>query len=647
MKEEKFNPKQLRRSQTITPFGVGSIIDIENESLVAADIWFWKGNGEEIHEPRLEKMLGVKSFKMAVAAPERITEIKEDTLGVPFVRFPAWMFCPTCRLMSFHSFAVKPLLCSICPAKPRLTPMRFVMACPFGHLCDLPWDHWAHRNKKTGKCEKPKLRFITKSGGSGLDYVYVHCESCNASSNLAGITGTDSLKAMKIRCPGLHPWESWEDREKCDAVPQVLQRGATNLTFAVTASSLDIPPHSLYQPFGQITLQITNHPMFAAIRTNSEVGGSLIPRLTQIIADSLDIQVSKVESVIRQELHKSHESDVEISDQNPENKILSEEYAALLTHQEHYDRRDRFIRRDVDLKCYPSSESSEKYKGIVSSLKGYIGNLVQVVRLREVRVLRGFTRLGPLEISQDEEQGGRFSVYGAEEKICPSLVPADLGRLNKLDKWLPGVEVFGEGIFLVLNEKRLMNWESESAVQLRVKIIQDRRNQRASYLPESIPRLLLLHTLSHMLIRELSAECGYSAASIRERIYSGSTTEDVPMAGILLYTAAGDSEGTLGGLVRQGEPERFIPVLLRAIQAADWCSSDPLCRESSGQGLHALNLAACHACTLLPETSCSFSNRLLDRVLLTGSTDGSIQGYFTPILRDLRDCCGSWILREE
>jgi hypothetical protein len=107
------------------------------------------------------------------------------------------------------------------------------------------------------------------------------------------------------------------------------------------------------------------------------------------------------------------------------------------------------------------------------------------------------------------------------------------------------------------------------------------------------------------------------------------------MAGILIYTAAGDAEGTLGGLVREGEAARMLSTLIKALQGADWCSSDPLCRESRGQGFGALNLAACHACGLVPETSCTMSNRLLDRLLVVGDPSDAQLGFFSPLLQDM------------
>ncbi|MFD0740775.1 Zn-binding domain-containing protein [Phytohabitans flavus] len=143
---------------------------------------------------------------------------------------------------------------------------------------------------------------------------------------------------------------------------------------------------------------------------------------------------------------------------------------------------------------------------------------------------------------------------------------------------------------------------------------------------------MLLHTLAHLLIRRLAFSCGYSAASLRERVYSAVGPD--PEAGFLIYTAAGDAEGTLGGLVRQGEPPRLAQTLLSALEEASWCSADPVCRESRGQGLGSLNLAGCHGCCLVAETSCERSNVLLDRVLVVG--DDTTPGLFGDVVDALR-----------
>ena len=143
------------------------------------------------------------------------------------------------------------------------------------------------------------------------------------------------------------------------------------------------------------------------------------------------------------------------------------------------------------------------------------------------------------------------------------------------------------------------------------------------------PQYVLLHTLSHALIRQLAMECGYTTSSISERIYSTYRADDRKMSGILLYTSSSDSDGSLGGLVRRGRPENLKVTLDGALSSATWCSSDPLCIESREQGYKSLNYAACHACSLLPETSCEMRNCLLDRVSLMGMPDDTGLGYFS------------------
>ena len=144
------------------------------------------------------------------------------------------------------------------------------------------------------------------------------------------------------------------------------------------------------------------------------------------------------------------------------------------------------------------------------------------------------------------------------------------------------------------------------------------------------PRLVLLHTLGHLLINELVFACGYSSASLRERLYV-STTPGQEMAGLLIYTAAGDSEGTMGGLVRMARPDNLSAIFTSALTDARWCSSDPVCMDAGerGQGPDSCNLAACHACALLPETSCEEFNRFLDRGLVIGTFDDPGLGFFS------------------
>jgi hypothetical protein len=239
-------------------------------------------------------------------------------------------------------------------------------------------------------------------------------------------------------------------------------------------------------------------------------------------------------------------------------------------------------------------------------------------RIREVRALAGFSRYEP----------------DSHERLV---------SVNPVSKpqWLPAVESYGEGIFISFTEQDLQNWESNESIRLWTRKIEE--NMEASFQIdrlrdktgiELLPRFVMLHTLAHQFIRQLSYDSGYNAASLRERIYAKSYPKGSPnpsQAGIFVYTAAGDSEGTLGGLVRQGEPPNLLDTLVRLLESAQWCSQDPLCADSTGRSLANLNRAACHACTLLPETCCETGNVLLDRTLLIG--EGNVAGFFQPVIR--------------
>jgi hypothetical protein len=246
---------------------------------------------------------------------------------------------------------------------------------------------------------------------------------------------------------------------------------------------------------------------------------------------------------------------------------------------------------------------------------------VLVEKLREVKALIGFTRI---------ESPGEF----ADAREIPPEQVAPLSRRAPL--WVPATEVRGEGLFLEFNGDAVQTWGERSAVGLRqhqfLEAHRHWRKARGLTPDEHFPGIgyVLIHALSHALMRQLSIECGYTAASIRERIYwPGVDGITADMAGLLIYTAAPDSEGTLGGLVSLGEPKRLGAHLDQALDMMRLCASDPLCAEHlpvrDGITLHA---AACHACLFAPETSCERSNKYLDRALLVETAENADLAFF-------------------
>jgi hypothetical protein len=249
-----------------------------------------------------------------------------------------------------------------------------------------------------------------------------------------------------------------------------------------------------------------------------------------------------------------------------------------------------------------------------------ISQVVLAERLREVRALVGFTRI---ESPGDYTEIGDFP----QEQRVPLC--------RKDPKWVPTAEIRGEGVFVRFSESAIEKWVKKTRERDGEFFEGHRRWRRNRGLKpdDNFPtmRYVLLHSLAHALIRQFAVECGYATASIRERIYSRPPGGDgEPMAGILLYTAAPDSEGTLGGLVALGEPKTLGRHLDQALESMKLCASDPLCAEHhpSKDGL-TLHGAACHACLFLPETSCERGNKYLDRSVLVSTVDADNLAFFS------------------
>lgn len=583
--------RSIRRTQAVVPFGVGSIVEFEDEALMPAGIDMWPAQAEKIHDPRLAARLHVAHFK--VPPPKREAGVP-NTGEIPFVRFPQWHFCPRCRWLkkadlfederprcdnrerSPRTGSKEP--CGVRPEKkrPRMLPLRFVAVCPNGHIEDFPWKEWVHTEKgkelERGRgCDPPSLYFYPTQLG-GLSGLLVKCEKCNKTRSLMGVTSKNGLKGLT--CSGARPWLGKVGAEECASTdPMVaLQRGASNLYFPEVDSSILIPP------FSTKVHRVLNNPVVREILESSRHEGEIETSALQIIARREGVDAEQ----LRQALEE-RSAVFELADDISETEYRYAEYRAL-----HQERRER----DDSLICRPQSLSD-----YATMIREFFSHVSLVESLAETRVLTGFRRIDP-----------------APTTSGPGALA--LGRLD----WLPAFRVHGEGIFLAVNSEKVGAFCNGFADQRLADAL--RRAAERGFRLDLSYELVLLHTFAHLLIKRLSFEAGYGASSIRERLYSAPDGHPQRMAGVLLYTAAGDAEGTLGGLVGLGKPGRLERILAGALEDARWCASDPICVESSGQGPGSLNIAACHACALLPETSCELQNRLLDRRIVRGFFDG-------------------------
>lgn len=592
----------VRRAQAITTYGVGALIAVEQESFIVAGIdhadRYWpRDEAKVIHEPRLARVLGVDHFRLPPASGD------DSRDGVRVRRFPLWHHCPECHALDHvRKFNSPPGRNECSECSEPLVPSRFVVACEDGHLADFPYWKWLHRGRRgDGEVGFCGGRMSLNSSGrtSSLRSIVLSCSCGVPEVSMEGSFRRGALKDLNIRCEGKRPWLKDAPDLPCSQSPRTLQRGSSSVWQPVLRSALSIPPWSDTRVDA-----LDGH--WAALRSYSTAAeieiylrgvfkGSLAPLSTDRVVELL---------AAMEAADPTGEDDPDVDQERRYRALRDLEYERLSAgNPEGPDSHsEQFV-------CEPPVGDEKPLTGM-----GLVTPML-VKKLREVRALKAFTRVIDPETSSE----------GHEADL--SLTPTH---------WLPAMEVNGEGVFLRLDEDRVDAWAELPAVTARVERMQYRHQrvlaERASdptRVPPSpaSPRMVLLHVLAHVMINEWSLDSGYPSASLRERIYSGDE-----MAGVLIYTATSDSAGSLGGLVAQGEPDRLARAVRSAVRRAEWCSSDPLCLESEASGAGGTNLAACHACVMLPETSCEQNNGLLDRALLVGTPEDPSIGFFSHLL---------------
>jgi hypothetical protein len=564
---------QVRRSQLITTYGVGAIMAVEDESFMVAGIDQWDVPTPNMHEPRLEKELRVDGF---VLPPESGSGVK-----VPVVRFPLWYSCPGCDTLNEHRFFTGKWdnRCNACGQS--LIPSRFVTVCRRGHIDDFPYFHWVHHGHpkaEDGGAHRMSIRALGNT--ASLRDIVISCDCGVSERSMEGAFGKFALAQIR-KCQRRRPWLETADSVACDEVPRTLQRGASNVWFPILHSALSIPPWSegAFRSINRAwrTLQHVPNEALAATITGMK------------LAEGTPYTVEDLVRAVQQRKARDQ------GDDSGPDSIKSEEYDALCR-----GAADRGVK--ADFVCVPA-----KTLGPVTS--AWFSQVQVVSRLREVRAMSSFGRLLP---------------------PLPGDPPDYRAPLFEVDpRWLPGIEVSGEGVFMRLDQSYLEKWEVLPNVRNRVQRIHDNYAARLAgqgLKPSRVitPRLVLLHTLAHALINQFSLDSGYPAAALRERLYSSQE-----MCGLLIYTATSDSAGSFGGVAAQAESSRLDAALAEALERSSWCSGDPLCVEADAAGVDALNLAACHACVLLPEVSCEEMNVFLDRALLMGTPTNASIGYFS------------------
>ena len=598
----------IRLSHLLHDCSVGAVVRGPDSLVVVQDIRHWDRPGSDTSDREIRYVECVKSalgIDRRLRSPPRAVERDGTVVGwIPALRFPTWMRCMSCGLLhnapwrnrrtseghgrhtkSGDGFNSEE--CSRDDCDGRLEQVPWILVHHDGYLADVPWHFLVHedaRNPKQRDCpvnrNVPYLRLDEAEAERS-----VVCSRCGARAAFpAGRLPRFPYPASTWQ----QPWMREPPARSPDDLAWVMEINDVRVHSPDVCTALVIPPESRIQR-GTVTDRLYGSTKNQDFIRTARSGLDRRRRLRQLASD------------YRCEPEEIEKAVASIRDGYPlygksitEGNLLAEEFGALTKEIPNLQEYEDFV---TEHHTQGWKELRNKLgEGNAKKVVNAVSQVIAVNKLKEIMVFRGFRRAGG-------------------EKPTPPDITGE-------SDWFPAIELYGEGIFFTLDEVQLRHWENNEELRRRADEFRQRYMQRVGLGNPQIevdvtPRFLLCHALAHLVIRQLDAEAGYPAASLKERIYC--SDGKAPMAGILIYVAVPDEEGSLGGLMELAKPERFLRLLTGAIETANWCSLDPVCAEQEGHGLDLLNRAACHACLLVPETSCSFGNVLLDRVFVKGS----------------------------
>ena len=578
--DEKISVGNIRKTQLITTYGVGSIVDFKDDTVViaSADDWDYNPNdedeieGRKIFNENLSVITGAEYFLMPRTTQS--TNSFSKSKNVPSYIFPEKLHCSRCgNIYDYRELDTKDR--HKCPkCKNNLTASRFIVVCAKGHMDDFPYDWWVHNGQPCPSGVKsPRIRMINIYNRTDIDSLRLECTECKATRSMVQVFSENALSEYKCTCKHPHFKEPLARAQYgCHEKMHARLRSASGVYFPITKSALLIPPwsrkvvNSIQKNYG-ILKAVSDENIAYAIRQivhDPNISDEEILRAWNVV------KISAVQKKNRSEL-----------------SVYEDEYT-ILSNEENQN--------DDNFSSY-SSKVPQKYSS-------YFDQIAVIDRLTVTQAFTGFTR-----IIRNEN----------------NIVPVTQYPKN----WLPAVELTGEGIFIRFNRDKISEWSmaNSSRYSRMKKAMEDSRFVLETFSESYV----MLHTFAHLFIREISNICGYSAASIKEKIYSETdkSTGEIKMCGVLVYVSSSDSDSSLGGLISVATNEEMLEKIIDSmLERANWCSGDPLCISSTKQGYKNLNYAACHDCALLPETSCERFNCFLDRAAIVGLPDNPNLGFF-------------------
>ena len=623
----------IRTSKLTRPEGIGGIIDVGGESLMALPLDRWTRSNYHRHLKILADSTLSKKLNLKIKYLKSGQDLGRNIQGgsIPVIRFPTWFHC---RHEGCHNFfrirtinrnapsvpvtgdEKGPVKCPRC--KNPATPFRFVIACKNAHMQDVDWIKYVHEGVP-GQCTSTALKLLVSGKNLGdWESLVMSCRDCDRRKDLRQL----SIKGEK--CRGKNPWEEDPDRSSkppCSERGRLVLRTASNVYYPVVKTAIDVavresseitdlksiidkfmtpgqnnePPKSV----NQFRNLISKDPDWHEKDQNNEYSISIRERIADLIIDRKLGYEEKDRSEILKELERwghAYQDRIRRGETDPERGDDS-------STSSHND--DELFNNELTILNNPDRSGADKkyfeadayetkpFWGVLSSL---MPKVTRIHKLREVNALMGFTRIYSSDRTEDS----------AELQDRPQIISTI--AQDKISRWTIGYENFGEGFFIQFDSSTLKNWSNQDLPELDRHLTSIKRIEYA------------LHTFSHLLIRQLEYSSGYSAVSLKERLYIPKEGSSSNNPGILIYTASGDSEGALGGLVRQSQAEHLFKNIIDALNNSEWCSADPVCSETKSgwdnMTKRAVNMAACHSCCYIPETACINNNLFLNRSIL-------------------------------
>ena len=591
----------VRVSHLLRHCSVGAIVREGDRIVVVPDTRHWYSgtpppSSEIRYAQQVKKSMGIES---RLCMPPTATLDHDGTLAkgksIRAERFPSWTSCAKCGLLQRWPWSGDPssesLSCGLrsggeCDG--RLEQVPWVLVHEYGHLADVPWHRLAHSalpGDRESRCDAdPKQPHLLRLEDSP-EGRRVRCLKCNAWSKLSDRLPYPSRAWQQ-------PWIRSPPPDQLEVPGWLLEINDVRIHTPVTGNAIVIPPESRIRKGTVRDRLYSNSNLLERIRKARP--GLQRRSAVHLAASELRCTEERIEAALA-DIARGYPL---YGKPLPDGDLLAGEFEALRKEPTiDFLEDEEFVTRH---KTGGWRVLRDRLTGHSAKVAAIVTDLVRVERLKEIVVLRGFTRLG-------------------NEKVIP---PDITGEMD----WLPAVALRGEGVFFALDETLLRRWANQKRLHRKTERLSVRLDSHPLWnafgQEEVTSQFILLHTLAHLVIRHLAPESGYPTAALKERIYCAS--RDKPMAGILIYVAVADDVGSLGGLVQLAEPRRFLRILTAALESATWCSFDPVCSEHEGQGPGLLNGAACQGCSLVPDPTCAFGNVLLDRTYIKGNTKAGV-----------------------